>query len=97
MEFNLEKIKVSLWHLSYHYNPILNFLHSTDYLVMEDLTASYQKPSILDIKMGTTSVGEDASPEKKAAMRAKDESTTTVSIGIRVSGFKVQFIKNSTS
>jgi len=59
------------------------------YLVMEDLTIGYEKPSILDIKMGTSSVGEDATPEKKEGMKAKDESTTTVSLGIRISGFKV--------
>ena len=56
---------------------------------MEDLTSQFRKPCILDIKMGTSSVGEDASPEKKAAMRAKDESTTTVSLGIRICGFRV--------
>jgi hypothetical protein len=34
---------------------------------MEDLTFGYKQPSIIDIKMGTSSVGEEATPEKRAA------------------------------
>lgn len=59
------------------------------YIVMEDLTSPFRKPCILDIKMGTSSVGEDATPEKKESMRKKDESTTTVTLGIRICGFRV--------
>jgi len=61
------------------------------YIVLEDLTSPFQKPCIMDIKMGTSSVGEDANPEKKASMKAKDEATTTSSLGIRLSGFRVYY------
>jgi hypothetical protein len=56
---------------------------------MEDLTFGYKQPSIIDIKMGTSSVGEEATPEKRAAMALKDKTTTTVSLGIRVVGARV--------
>jgi len=66
---------------------------------MEDLTYQYQHPCILDIKMGRSSVGEDANPQKKAEMEQKDASTTTVSLGSRITGYRVfnlhtnQFLK----
>jgi len=59
------------------------------YAVLEDLTAQFKKPCIMDIKIGTSSVGEDASEEKKASMKAKDDATTTTTLGIRLSGFRV--------
>jgi hypothetical protein len=59
------------------------------YVIMEDLTAPFTKPCILDVKIGLCSVGEDATPDKRAAMGAKDAKTTTASLGLRISGFKV--------
>jgi len=59
------------------------------YIVIEDLTQYYVKPCILDVKIGTSSVGEDASPEKKASMEKKDKGTTTVSMGMRITAMKV--------
>ncbi len=60
-----------------------------DYIVLADLTAGFKKPCILDVKLGTSSVGEDASPEKKASMEAKDKGTTTHSLGMRLTAMKV--------
>ena len=60
-----------------------------NYFVMEDLTYHYQSPCMLDIKMGRSSVGEDADPSKKAAMEEKDRSTTTTDLGQRITGFRV--------
>jgi len=59
------------------------------HVVLADLTAGFNKPCILDVKIGTSSVGEDASPEKKASMEAKDRGTTTHSLGIRITAMKV--------
>jgi len=59
------------------------------YVVIEDLTQYYKKPCILDVKIGTTSVGEDATPEKRAAMELKDKGTTTQSLGMRITAMKV--------
>eukprot|EP01118_Nematostelium_gracile_P004140 TRINITY_DN14876_c0_g2_i1.p1 TRINITY_DN14876_c0_g2~~TRINITY_DN14876_c0_g2_i1.p1 ORF type:complete len:294 (+),score=78.41 TRINITY_DN14876_c0_g2_i1:52-933(+) len=60
-----------------------------NYIVIQDLTKGFSKPCILDIKIGTSSVGEDASPEKKAAMEKKDKGTTTVSLGMRITAMRV--------
>jgi hypothetical protein len=56
---------------------------------MEDVTFGFQNPSIIDIKMGTSSVGEDATPQKRKEMEEKDLSTTTVTLGIRIVGGRV--------
>jgi len=74
------------------YAPIFYGTEARDgknYVILEDLTKPYTKPCILDVKMGITSVGEDASPEKKEAMKKKDMGTTTHSIGIRITAMKV--------
>jgi inositol-hexakisphosphate kinase len=59
------------------------------HIVLADLTAGFSKPCILDVKLGVSSVGEDASPEKKASMEAKDRGTTTHSLGMRITAMKV--------
>eukprot|EP01120_Amphizonella_sp_Union-15-10_P010269 TRINITY_DN408_c0_g2_i1.p1 TRINITY_DN408_c0_g2~~TRINITY_DN408_c0_g2_i1.p1 ORF type:complete len:456 (-),score=109.09 TRINITY_DN408_c0_g2_i1:31-1266(-) len=59
------------------------------YVTMGDLTYGLKKPCVLDIKVGTTTSGEDAPPEKREAMRKKDEKSTTVSLGLRFTGMKV--------
>lgn len=38
--------------------------HNTDYIVLEDLTAVYRHPCLLDIKMGVRQWGDDATPKK---------------------------------
>jgi len=60
-----------------------------NYIVIEDLTHTFKKPCILDIKMGTSSVGEDATPEKREAMSKKDKATTTCTLGLRITAMKV--------
>jgi len=61
----------------------------THYVIIEDLTRKFKKPCILDIKMGTSSVGEDASPEKRELMHKKDMGTTTCSLGVRITAMKI--------
>ncbi|KAL6043621.1 Cdc42 rho gtpase-activating protein [Balamuthia mandrillaris] len=63
------------------------------YVIMEDLTAPFKKPCVADFKIGITSAGEDASPEKREAMRKKDMESTTVSLGMRITGMKVWDVK----
>jgi len=59
------------------------------YIVIEDLTHGFKKPCILDVKIGRQSYGEDASPEKKASMEAKDKKSTTWTLGARITAMKV--------
>ena len=60
-----------------------------DSVVMEDLCRGYAKPSILDLKMGTSSIGEDAPAHKIEAMQKKDLGTTTITLGMRFTGMRV--------
>jgi hypothetical protein len=65
---------------------LANFLA---YVILEDLTHHFKKPCIMDIKIGIQSFGEDADPVKKQKMREKDEQTTTVSLGFRITALNV--------
>jgi hypothetical protein len=64
-------------------------IEDSNYIIIEDLTHYYKTPCILDIKIGVTSVGEDASPEKKDAMGKKDKETTTWKLGLRITAMKI--------
>eukprot|EP01088_Endostelium_zonatum_P000979 TRINITY_DN11255_c0_g1_i1.p1 TRINITY_DN11255_c0_g1~~TRINITY_DN11255_c0_g1_i1.p1 ORF type:complete len:280 (-),score=93.67 TRINITY_DN11255_c0_g1_i1:76-894(-) len=60
-----------------------------EYVKMEDLTVHFDKPNVMDVKLGTTSVGEDADEEKKKSMGEKDRNSTTATLGFRVTGLSV--------
>ena len=64
-------------------------LGSQDYLVLEDVTRQFQKPCVLDLKMGSRQHGPDASPEKAARQIAKCADSTSCSLGFRFCGFQV--------
>jgi 1D-myo-inositol-tetrakisphosphate 5-kinase/inositol-polyphosphate multikinase len=64
-------------------------------LVLENLSHSFSKPNILDIKLGTVLYDESASPEKRARMEKTALATTSGEAGIRITGFQVY--DNSTS
>ena len=58
-------------------------------LVLDNLTHGFTKPCILDVKLGTVLYGEDASPEKKQRMIRTAEQTTSLTTGVRLTGFQV--------
>ncbi|KAJ7625346.1 hypothetical protein DFH06DRAFT_1229223 [Mycena polygramma] len=58
-------------------------------LVLENLAYPFVKPNILDIKLGTVLYDESASPEKVARMIKTAETTTSLTTGIRLTGFQV--------
>ncbi len=60
---------------------------SVRYLVLEDATAGYAAPCVLDLKMGVQTWGEDAPAAKIAAERAKWPLMETV--GFRFTGMRV--------
>uniref|UniRef100_A0A6B2LFF6 Kinase n=1 Tax=Arcella intermedia TaxID=1963864 RepID=A0A6B2LFF6_9EUKA len=70
-------------------------IDGASWIVIDDLTHGKAKPCILDIKMGLQSFGEDAKPDKKEAMIAKDKLTTTVTLGQRITGFRTYKIPSS--
>lgn len=56
------------------------------YLVLEDLTFSYERPNILDLKIGTRQHGADESAEKVKSKQDKCRNTTSSSLGLRLMG-----------
>lgn len=58
-------------------------------LVLENLSHSFLKPNILDIKLGTVLYDETASPEKVARMVETAKNTTSFEAGVRLTGFQV--------
>ncbi|KAI6109109.1 SAICAR synthase-like protein [Pisolithus croceorrhizus] len=58
-------------------------------IVLENLTYGFRKPCILDVKLGTVLYDEDAPPEKKERMIQTAASTTSLSTGVRLTGFQV--------
>ena len=59
-----------------------------NFVIMEYLTEGMKKPCFMDIKIGTSSAGEDVSDEKRAKARDRDRNTTTAELGVRVVGMK---------
>ncbi|KAG6332882.1 hypothetical protein ID866_6207 [Astraeus odoratus] len=61
----------------------------TQTLVLENLTHGFHKPCILDVKLGTVLYDEDAPQEKKERMIRVAKQTTSLTTGIRLTGFQV--------
>jgi 1D-myo-inositol-tetrakisphosphate 5-kinase/inositol-polyphosphate multikinase len=68
-----------------------NPAQSKDIMIcIQNISAYFNKPSILDLKMGTRLYDENnVTEEKKLRMIAKARATTSHSTGIRVTGMKV--------
>ncbi|KAJ7131718.1 SAICAR synthase-like protein [Mycena crocata] len=60
-----------------------------DDLVLENLAHAFTKPNILDIKLGTVLYDESASADKVERMLKAAEATTSLKMGIRLTGFQV--------
>ncbi|KAI0373134.1 SAICAR synthase-like protein [Pilatotrama ljubarskyi] len=58
-------------------------------LVLENLSHSFSKPNILDIKLGTVLYDDTASEEKRARMEKTARETTSLETGVRLTGFQV--------
>ncbi|EMD34281.1 hypothetical protein CERSUDRAFT_117162 [Gelatoporia subvermispora B] len=60
-----------------------------EFIVLEDLTYKFDKPNVLDVKLGTVLHDEDATPEKRVRSEAVARATTSGETGIRLTGFQV--------
>ena len=57
-------------------------------VTIEDLTRDYASPCVLDLKVGTSSVGPDiTNPHKLAQQGSRDALSTSASLGLRIVGF----------
>lgn len=56
------------------------------FLVMENLTKDFRKPSVMDLKMGTRMYSDFASETKIRSQRRKSSRTTSSSLGVRFCG-----------
>lgn len=56
---------------------------------LENLTSPFERPCVLDVKMGTQQQGHDAPPAKAVRMQKKCASTTSGQLGFRLCGMKV--------
>lgn len=63
---------------------------SAQSLVLENLSHSFSKPNILDVKLGTVLYDDEASPEKRARMEKTARETTSLETGVRLTGFQVR-------
>eukprot|EP01102_Stenamoeba_stenopodia_P010161 TRINITY_DN3029_c0_g1_i1.p1 TRINITY_DN3029_c0_g1~~TRINITY_DN3029_c0_g1_i1.p1 ORF type:complete len:374 (+),score=71.36 TRINITY_DN3029_c0_g1_i1:505-1626(+) len=59
------------------------------YLVLQDLTHDYKRPSILDLKMGTKQFGDNASPKKQQSKTMKCIGSTSFTLGFRIAGMQL--------
>jgi 1D-myo-inositol-tetrakisphosphate 5-kinase/inositol-polyphosphate multikinase len=68
----------------------LTSLSFLQWIVLENVAHGFQKPNILDIKLGTVLYDEEATPEKRERMVNKARCTTSGEAGIRLTGFQVR-------
>ncbi|XP_013194870.1 inositol hexakisphosphate kinase 2 [Amyelois transitella] len=59
------------------------------FLMMENITSSYRRPCVLDLKMGTRQHGDDASAEKRSKQIAKCAASTSATLGVRLCGMQI--------
>ena len=64
--------------------PVLGFI------LLENLTFGMEQPSILDLKMGTRTHGEDDPPYKIKEKVEKAANSTTGKLGVRLHGMQVE-------
>ncbi|EDO16871.1 hypothetical protein Kpol_1024p25 [Vanderwaltozyma polyspora DSM 70294] len=60
------------------------------YIVLENLLKGFNKPNIMDIKLGKILYDDDATEEKRKRLQEVSDNTTSGSLGFRICGMKVQ-------
>uniref|UniRef100_A0A7E4UW97 Kinase n=1 Tax=Panagrellus redivivus TaxID=6233 RepID=A0A7E4UW97_PANRE len=83
------------WAFQCQVKSLQNGAHGS-YLVLENLTANYRKPCIVDFKLGVRQYGDDASEAKKKSQQKKCAKTTSKSLGLRLCGMQFYDAQSST-
>lgn len=65
-------------------------------MVLENLTAKFKCPCILDLKVGTRQHGDDISEEKRKKHIERCANSTTKTLGVRICGLQVHWRVNTT-
>jgi 1D-myo-inositol-tetrakisphosphate 5-kinase/inositol-polyphosphate multikinase len=59
------------------------------FITLENLVGSFERPSIVDIKLGSVLYDADATDDKKRRLSQVSAETTSGSMGMRICGMKV--------
>ena len=62
--------------------------------MLENVASKFERPCVLDLKMGTRQHGDDASAEKRHRQMAKCAASTSASLGVRLCGMQVCYWLN---
>ena len=62
--------------------------------MLENVASKFERPCVLDLKMGTRQHGDDASAEKRNRQMAKCAASTSASLGVRLCGMQVSVISH---
>ncbi|XP_071451941.1 uncharacterized protein [Hetaerina americana] len=62
---------------------------SQNFILLENLTARFKQPCVLDLKIGTRQYGDSASPAKVRSKMQKVVTTTSGKLGLRLGGMQV--------
>lgn len=58
-------------------------------IVLENVTAGFKKPNVIDLKLGSQLWDQDATEEKKQRMDDVSRTTTSGSLGFRIAGMRI--------
>jgi len=75
--------------LHHHHHSSNELAKKRDFIILDNLIASYKLPCILDLKMGTQLWFESDSEDKKRGHEEKSRRTTSASMGIRLQGLQL--------
>ena len=78
------EISLSRRFISFCFYPSIIFHNS--YLAIQNLTALFIKPCVMDLKMGIIQSNEDATTEKLQSRKQKCEESTSLECGVRLGG-----------
>lgn len=59
------------------------------HIVLENISAGFRQPNILDLKLGARLWDDDAKPDKRARLDKVSHETTSSSLGFRIAGMRV--------